>query len=570
MQHPQPAGAEVVEPAVGVDQLAAPRERHGHRVDREVPAREVLLDRRRARPRAAPPGAGRSRPGSGRRRSLASPASSRPGEEELPCALQLATRAGLRRAPRRRPRSPRRGRARLRRAAGRGRPADQVGRDTRSAIEPQRRRIPASGARASGGQRGGVDVLEAGIIGFPTMCGFAHGGEYAQEPLGRTIAGRRSARAAGVGAVLIAVAGYLVLKRPADKSCSGPVHDRDDDEARPRDRRRQLALLRPRQGADALPGRPHVKPPYATRWTLQGPQPARVLADRGRRRDLRDQQQRTRLLDQEAHRKGALDPPDRQPERLRPRLRRRTRLFISNLEPGQVIALSTKNGGDALAALAARPHRVLAGGRREHGDRRLRVRDLYAFDVGTGKTIWQTNLGGEIKAAPAIANGVAYVGDYCGTMSAVRISDGSIKWQSDSQGTGVVRRRLLRHRGRRLRPGLRRLEGRPHLQLQSGTPAKSPGATRSAARSTPGRRPPTRRPARHRLLRHLRRQPFYALDARNGNERWSRDVGGSVIGAASVIGEIVYVANLKTTETTASTSRTGTRSGASRTAPTTR
>jgi outer membrane protein assembly factor BamB len=42
---------------------------------------------------------------------------------------------------------------------------------------------------------------------------------------------------------------------------------------------------------------------------------------------------------------------------------------------------------------------------------------------------------------------------------------------------------------------------------------------------------------------------FYALDARNGDERWSADVGGSVIGAASVIGDIVYVANLNTTET---------------------
>jgi outer membrane protein assembly factor BamB len=42
---------------------------------------------------------------------------------------------------------------------------------------------------------------------------------------------------------------------------------------------------------------------------------------------------------------------------------------------------------------------------------------------------------------------------------------------------------------------------------------------------------------------------FYALDARDGDERWSADVGGSVIGAASVVGNIVYVANLNTTET---------------------
>jgi outer membrane protein assembly factor BamB len=42
---------------------------------------------------------------------------------------------------------------------------------------------------------------------------------------------------------------------------------------------------------------------------------------------------------------------------------------------------------------------------------------------------------------------------------------------------------------------------------------------------------------------------FYALDARSGNERWSADAGGHVIGAGSLVGETVYVANLDSTET---------------------
>jgi outer membrane protein assembly factor BamB len=50
---------------------------------------------------------------------------------------------------------------------------------------------------------------------------------------------------------------------------------------------------------------------------------------------------------------------------------------------------------------------------------------------------------------------------------------------------------------------------------------------------------------------------FYALDARDGHERWSADVGGSVIGAASLIGETVYVANLNTTETDGFDAATG-------------
>ena len=62
---------------------------------------------------------------------------------------------------------------------------------------------------------------------------------------------------------------------------------------------------------------------------------------------------------------------------------------------------------------------------------------------------------------------------------------------------------------------------------------------------------------------------FYALDARTGSVRWTADVGGSVIGAASVIGETVYVANLDKTETYGFNVATARRSGASRTAPTT-
>ena len=36
-------------------------------------------------------------------------------------------------------------------------------------------------------------------------------------------------------------------------------------------------------------------------------------------------------------------------------------------------------------------------------------------------------------------------------------------------------------------------------------------------------------------------QNFYALDAETGDVRWQKDVGGIVLGAASVVGEVVYV-----------------------------
>jgi outer membrane protein assembly factor BamB len=42
---------------------------------------------------------------------------------------------------------------------------------------------------------------------------------------------------------------------------------------------------------------------------------------------------------------------------------------------------------------------------------------------------------------------------------------------------------------------------------------------------------------------------FYALDARNGHERWSHSGLGSISGAASLIGNTVYVADLQHTST---------------------
>jgi outer membrane protein assembly factor BamB len=42
---------------------------------------------------------------------------------------------------------------------------------------------------------------------------------------------------------------------------------------------------------------------------------------------------------------------------------------------------------------------------------------------------------------------------------------------------------------------------------------------------------------------------FYALDARTGEERWTQHNLGSISGAASLIGDVVYVADLQLTST---------------------
>ncbi len=356
------------------------------------------------------------------------------------------------------------------------------------------------------------------------------------------------AAAAGVAAVLIAVAGYLVLKRPADKSCAEPCTIETTTSTGPviktvnwpfygRDKERTRYL-------DA----PHVKPPFATRWTFKGRRlleysPIAVggaiygMNNNGLVFSIKKRTGKARWTREIATRNASAPAYGNH------------MLFISNLDPGQVIAIATKNGrtvwrrslpGRTESSPVVVGNMVIAG---------CECGNLYAFDLGTGKTIWQTQLGGEIKAAPAIANGVAYVGDYSGTMSAVRIRDGHIEWQSDSQGTGVAAGAFYGTAAvafGRVYAGSK--DGRIYsFNRDTGDVIWSHTIGGEVYAGTAAGATPTSPPSVY--FGTYGGSRFYALDARNGNERWSADVGGSVIGAASVIGNIVYVANLKTTET---------------------
>jgi outer membrane protein assembly factor BamB len=353
---------------------------------------------------------------------------------------------------------------------------------------------------------------------------------------------------AGIGAVLVALIGYLVLKRPADKSCpdpctietttnTGPVTKTVDWPFYGRNKERTRDL-------DA----PNVKPPFTTRWTFKGRRlleysPIAVggaiygINNNGMAFSIKKRTGKARWTREIATRNASAPAYSR------------ARLFLSNLDPGQVISISTKNGATVWRrALPGRTESspVVVGNTVIAG---CECGTLYAFDADTGKTIWQTSLGGQIKAAPAVSNGVAYVGDYSGTMSAVNITNGSIKWQSDSQGTGVSAGAFYGTAAvafGRVYAGSK--DGRIYsFNKDTGDVIWSHTIggqvyAGAAAADTPNS-PPTV------YFGTYGGSSFYALDARDGDERWSADVGGSVIGAASVIGNIVYVANLNTTET---------------------
>jgi outer membrane protein assembly factor BamB len=353
---------------------------------------------------------------------------------------------------------------------------------------------------------------------------------------------------AGIGAVLVALIGYLVLKRPADKSCPDPCTIETTTTAGPVTKTVDWPFYGRNKERTRDLDAPSVKPPFTTKWQFKGRRlleysPIAVggaiygINNNGLAFSIKKRSGKARWTREIATRNASAPAYSK------------ARLFISNLEPGQVISLSTKNGSTLWRrALPGRTESspVVVGDKVIAG---CECGTLYAFDADTGKTLWQTSLGGQIKAAPAISNGVAYVGDYSGTMSAVNISNGSIKWQSDSQGTGVAAGAFYGTAAvafGRVYAGSK--DGRIYsFNKDTGDVIWSHTIggevyAGAAVADTPNS-PPTV------YFGTYGGSSFYALDARDGDERWSANVGGSVIGAASVIGNIVYIANLGTTET---------------------
>src|SRR6266480_141711 len=90
------------------------------------------------------------------------------------------------------------------------------------------------------------------------------------------------------------------------------------------------------------------------------------------------------------------------------------KLYVSNLEPGQVQALKASNGkvawrnslpGRTESSPLVVGNEVIAG---------CECGSVYAFNKRSGKQLWRTPVGGAVKASPAYDHGVVFVGDYGG------------------------------------------------------------------------------------------------------------------------------------------------------------
>ncbi len=234
------------------------------------------------------------------------------------------------------------------------------------------------------------------------------------------------------------------------------------------------------------------------------------------------------------------------------------RVFIANLEPGQVVALD--------AATGKRLWRFDLPDRSEtspvvEGDLVVvgcESGDLFALDASTGKVAWQRELGGAIKGGPAIHNGIVFAGDYGGELSAVRLTDGSIKWQTSDVGREFSRSGSFYSTPAVAfgRVYIGNKDGRMYSFVEETGKLAWAQSTGGEVYSAPAvADTPTAVPS----VYFGSGDTVYALDAETGKERWTRPAGGAVLGAGSVVGQIFYVANVSKRATAGFATKTGKR-----------
>jgi outer membrane protein assembly factor BamB len=182
---------------------------------------------------------------------------------------------------------------------------------------------------------------------------------------------------------------------------------------------------------------------------------------------------------------------------------------------------------------------------------------VYALNAKNGHTIWTYGASGAVKAALAYSDHKLYFGAYGGTAYAIRASNGREVWSTGTAGLSLGRSGNFYSSPAVAfgRVYMGNTDGRIYSFTASGGEVawtKSTGSyvySGPAAASVKGRGPT--------VFIGSYTGVFYALDARSGAERWSFQSPGRISGAASVIGRVVYIANLASRETHALDVRTG-------------
>jgi outer membrane protein assembly factor BamB len=183
---------------------------------------------------------------------------------------------------------------------------------------------------------------------------------------------------------------------------------------------------------------------------------------------------------------------------------------------------------------------------------------VYALDADTGKTIWTYQAGGAVKASLAYDGERLYFGDYGGSVTALGLNGKRI-WNTATSGRAFGQSGTFYST-----PAVK--YGRVYLGNTDGKVYSFVASTGQLAWSHTTSAyvyaaPSVARAANGKPTVYIGSYDgnFYALDARNGSEIWSYDAGGKISGSSTIVGNVVYFANLASKSTTGLDISTGKR-----------
>ena len=212
-------------------------------------------------------------------------------------------------------------------------------------------------------------------------------------------------------------------------------------------------------------------------------------------------------------------------------------------QSGRVVAMNTANGHirwarDLPSRAESSPlldkHKLIFG---------TQDGTVYALEARTGKVIWTYHAAGAVKASPSLAAGVLYFGDYAGELQAVRERDGTRVWVSGSGGallgsgtfystSAVVYGRVFLGNTDGRVYAYDQASGKLDWAVQTGAYVYASPAVADA----PGLGPT--------IYLGSYDGTFYAIDARSGRIDWQYHAGGRISGSATIVGRVVYFADL--------------------------
>jgi outer membrane protein assembly factor BamB len=211
--------------------------------------------------------------------------------------------------------------------------------------------------------------------------------------------------------------------------------------------------------------------------------------------------------------------------------------------PGRVFAINSKNGTTRWSR--ALPSRAESSPLVDHGRVYFGSENgtVYALGASHGNVLWTYHAGGAVKASPTLSDGVLYFGDYSGHLQAISAANGHQIWRSGSEGallgSGTFYSTCAVFYGRVY---LGNTDGRIYAYdassgrldwaVQTGAYVYSSPAVTNA----PGLGPT--------IYIGSYSGTFYALNARSGHVSWTFAAGGRISGSPTIVGRIVYFAEL--------------------------